>query len=50
MIGNVNKKGAEDTGLCEGTPVVVGGGDAQLGSIGVGVVSSGDAAIFGGSF
>lgn len=50
VIGNVNKKGAEDTGLCEGTPVVVGGGDAQLGSIGVGVVSSGDAAIFGGSF
>lgn len=41
VIGNVNKKGAEDTGLCEGTPVVVGGGDAQLGSIGVGVVSSG---------
>lgn len=38
------------TGLPEGIPVVVGGGDAQLGCIGVGVVDAGEAAVFGGSF
>jgi len=50
VIANVNAKGAADTGLAEGTPVVVGGGDAQLGCIGVGVVDPGEGAIFGGSF
>jgi autoinducer 2 (AI-2) kinase len=50
VIGDVNKDGAGDTGLSEGIPVVVGGGDAQLGCIGVGVVSPGEAAVFGGSF
>lgn len=50
IIGTVNAKGAEETGLAEGTPVVIGGGDAQLGSIGVGVVNPGEAAVFGGSF
>ncbi len=49
-IAEVNERGAADTGLCVGTPVVVGGGDSQLGCIGVGVVSPGQAAIFGGSF
>lgn len=43
-------KGAAETGLVEGTPVVVGGGDCQLGTIGVGAVSAGQAAVFGGSF
>lgn len=46
----VNAKGAADTGLFEGTPVVVGGGDAQLGCVGVGVVDPNQAAVFGGSF
>lgn len=50
VIGKVNKKGSEDTGLAEGTAVVVGGGDAQLGCIGVGVVNPNEAAVFGGSF
>ena len=50
IIGRVNKKGAEDTGLAEGTTVVVGGGDCQLGCIGVGVVNPNEAAVFGGSF
>ncbi len=50
IIGNVNLKGAKDTGLAEGTTVVVGGGDAQLGCIGVGVVKPNEAAVFGGSF
>lgn len=46
----VSAKGAADTGLAEGTPVVVGGGDCQLGTIGVGAVKAGQAAVFGGSF
>lgn len=50
IAGTVNENGSKDTGLAIGTPVVVGGGDAQLGCIGVGVVNPGDAAIFGGSF
>lgn len=49
-IGKVNAKGSQDTGLAEGTTVVVGGGDAQLGCIGVGVVNPKEAAVFGGSF
>lgn len=50
IIGKVNARGAEDTGLAEGTAVIVGGGDAQLGCIGVGVVKPNEAAVFGGSF
>ncbi|MBU3188374.1 autoinducer-2 kinase [Clostridium bowmanii] len=50
VIGNVNAKGAKDTGLAFGTPVVIGGGDSQLGCIGVGVVKPNEAAVFGGSF
>lgn len=50
FIGDVNDKGAQDTGLAVGTKVIVGGGDAQLGCIGVGVVNNNEAAIFGGSF
>ncbi|MBR0163096.1 MAG: autoinducer-2 kinase [Lachnospiraceae bacterium] len=49
-IACVSKKGADDTGLKEGTPVVSGGGDCQLGCIGVGAVHADDAAVFGGSF
>ena len=50
VIGTVNEKGSRDTGLAVGTKVVVGGGDAQLGCIGVGVVNASQAAVFGGSF
>ena len=49
-VASVNEKGAADTGLAVGTPVVVGGGDCQLGSIGVGIVRSGQGVVFGGSF
>lgn len=49
-VGTVSAVGAEQTGLAEGTLVVAGGGDAQLGCIGVGVVLPGQAAVFGGSF
>lgn len=50
IIATVNAKGAADTGLAEGTPVVVGGGDCQLGTIGVGATEPNQAAVFGGSF
>ena len=50
LISHVNKKGSQESGLAEGTPVVVGGGDCQLGTIGVGAPGPGQAAVFGGSF
>ena len=50
LIANVSARGAAATGLKEGTPVVVGGGDCQLGTIGVGACKEGQAAVFGGSF
>ena len=49
-VGQVNAQGEEDTGLAKGTVVVAGGGDAQLGCVGVGVVGPNQAAVFGGSF
>lgn len=50
VIAKINASGAADTGLCKGTTVVVGGGDAQLGCVGVGIVDPNQAAVFGGSF
>ena len=50
LVGGVSDKCAAETGLAAGTPVVVGGGDCQLGCIGVGVVNPNEAAVFGGSF
>ena len=50
VAGKINDAGAESTGLAPGTPVVAGGGDAQMGCIGVGVVDNNQAAVFGGSF
>lgn len=49
-IGHISVECAEQTGLSVNTIVVSGGGDAQLGAIGVGVVSDNQNAIFGGSF
>lgn len=50
IIGNVTTNMSALTGLSTQTLVVAGGGDAQLGCIGVGVINEGNAAIFGGSF
>ena len=50
VIGKTTAKCQAETGLAEGTTVVAGGGDAQLGCIGVGVVKPNQAALFGGSF
>jgi autoinducer 2 (AI-2) kinase len=50
VAGQVSKKAAQESSLTQGTQLVVGGGDCQLGTVGVGVVSPAAAVIFGGSF
>ena len=50
LLGKVHAKAANETGLALGTPVIMGGGDAQMGCVGLGVVKPGQAAILGGSF
>lgn len=50
LAGQVTEACHKETGLFPGTPVIVGGGDCQLGCIGVGAVNPNQAAVFGGSF
>jgi autoinducer 2 (AI-2) kinase len=50
IIGEVTKEAANETGLEIGTPVVMGGGDVQLGCAGLGVVKANQVAILGGTF
>ncbi|MDD3059710.1 MAG: autoinducer-2 kinase [Sulfurimonas sp.] len=50
LMGNVTAHGAKETGLSQKTKVVMGGGDVQLGSAGLGVVNAGQVAVLGGSF
>ena len=50
IVAKVSKAGSASSGLAEGTPLVVGGGDCQLGTIGVGVTGANEAVVFGGSF
>ena len=50
VVGSVTPKASKQTGLSCDTLVVMGGGDVQLGSAGLGVVDEGDVAILGGSF
>jgi len=42
VVGKVNKDGAADSGLAEGTPVVAGGLDAACGTLGAGVLQPGE--------
>ena len=50
LIGKVTAQAARDTGLPQGLPVVMGGGDVQLGCVGLGVVKPGQTAVLGGTF
>lgn len=50
LVGYVTSEASKITGLYENTPIFVGGGDAQLGSIGIGLINPNEAGIFGGSF
>jgi autoinducer 2 (AI-2) kinase len=49
-VGEVHQKASEETSLVVGTPVIAGGGDTQMGCVGVGAVIESQAAVFGGSF
>ena len=49
-IGKVTSKASKETNLLTDTLVVTGGGDVQLGTVGLGLTSLGDSAILGGSF
>ncbi|MBW6488239.1 autoinducer-2 kinase [Sulfurimonas sp.] len=50
LMGCVSKNASVVTGLSTKTKVVMGGGDVQLGSAGLGIVEVGQVAILGGSF
>ncbi len=50
VVGTVTRAAAEQTGLREGTPVVAGGADTQLGLLGIGVTQPGRFTVVGGSF
>lgn len=43
VVGEVSSQAAEETGLCPGTPVVIGGGDGSCAAVGAGVVTEGEA-------
>lgn len=48
IVGTVTRKGALDSGLCEGTPVAAGGLDAACCTLGAGVIKPGQAQEQGG--
>ncbi len=50
VAGAITARAAEETGLREGIPVVVGGADTQLGLVGIGVVKTGNFTVIGGTF
>jgi len=50
VLGHINAKASEETGLSTKTLVIMGGGDVQIGTAGLGASKLGDAVILGGSF
>ncbi len=50
VLGPLTARAAAETGLSEGTPVVVGGADTQLGLLGIGRTRPGEVTLVGGSF
>lgn len=50
VIGTISLEASIETNLSLNTKIVVGGGDVQLGSAGLGIVEKGEVAILGGSF
>lgn len=50
LAGYVTENASKITGLNKNTPLFIGGGDAQLGAIGIGLINPNEAGIFGGSF
>jgi xylulokinase len=43
MVGKVNKQAADELGLLEGTPVILGGGDVACAALGAGIIHEGSA-------
>lgn len=50
LMGNITPQASKQTSLAMSTKVVMGGGDVQLGALGLGVSQEGEVAILGGSF
>lgn len=50
VLGNVSTQASDETGLSTKTLVVMGGGDVQIGTAGLGASKLGDAVVLGGSF
>jgi autoinducer-2 kinase len=50
LLGHISIKASEETGLSTQTLVVMGGGDVQIGTAGLGASKLGDAVVLGGSF
>ncbi|MGJ0638954.1 autoinducer-2 kinase [Xenorhabdus bovienii] len=50
LLGYITGKAAAECGLNSGTPVIMGGGDVQLGCLGIGVVKPAQTAVLGGTF
>src|SRR5262249_16384126 len=50
VVGSITSQAAAETGLRQGTPVVVGGADTQLGLLGIGRTRPGRLTVVGGSF
>lgn len=50
VLGKISKQASDETGLSTDTLVVMGGGDVQIGTAGLGANALGDAVVLGGSF
>lgn len=50
VLGKITPQAAQQCGLQAGTPIIMGGGDVQLGCLGLGVVHAGQTAVLGGTF
>ena len=50
VLGTITRKACDETGLDINTLVVMGGGDVQIGTAGLGANKLGDAVVLGGSF
>lgn len=48
IVGSVNRRAARETGLREGSPVVVAGADTQCGLLGMGVCNAGEVGVVAG--
>ncbi|UUX33541.1 autoinducer-2 kinase [Fundicoccus culcitae] len=50
LLGFVSKEASEKTGLSTNTSVIMGGGDVQLGCVGLGILENNETALIGGTF